>query len=152
MAWGQFPLQDDRRRYFSKNTLIIGMDPNISNNLIGGSIEVVFDISSIPANIESANLIITTFRTHGTDYGFNRIDPYPISKWVKELKRHYENDLRIKLAVDSDVVWDVDQISIEDIIYEDEVIKNWVWIVIGALISAGLGIISTILLKVYNIM
>lgn len=49
--------------------------------------------------------------SHGLDYGFNRLDPYPITLRVKECQREGK-PLKIKLEVDPLVRWDVDWVKI----------------------------------------
>jgi len=177
--------QHEMRSWFSENTIILGLRSDGSKGQ--GSIEVAFDVSSFPDSLQSANLKITTFRTHGglhippneatrppdkykqgnlyindhlvdnidlvketphgTDFGFNKLEPYPIVNWIEKSKRENNGILKIKLEVDQNVLWDVDEISIEDIIYESKELKQWVWMVCGALLSVIVGSFVTILIK-----
>ena len=181
--------KDDKRiDWFRKDTIIIGMDPKSDNNK-GGSLEINFDVSSLPDSLISADLKITTFRTHGgihapqeeaeyfhkkngdyikgrlyinnkqvdnidlvkemphgKDFGFNRLEPYPIVKWIKEVKR-ISRKLKIKLDTDPDVLWDVDEVSIENIVNETKRIKPVIIMIIGAVIGIIGSAIATLLLN-----
>jgi hypothetical protein len=52
---------------------------------------------------------------HGLDYGFNRLDPYPIIPWVRDCQKGKKN-LRIKIEVDPSVYWDIDWLKLEPFI------------------------------------
>jgi len=49
---------------------------------------------------------------YGEDYGFNRLDAYPITDWLND-SRHKGGMLKVRLSVDEHVFWDVDEIRIE---------------------------------------
>lgn len=82
---------------------------------------------------------------YGCDFGFNRIDPYPILNIIETIKKDKKkkpmskNILQVKISIDENVSWDIDKIRIESIICEKIDLHNWVWMVIGAVISTLLG-------------
>jgi len=78
--------------------------------------------------------------SHGDDYGFNRLDPYPIVNWL--LKARESGKLKVKLRVDAGVFWDVDGIRIESIVVRKEPLRQDVLMIFGALISASVGLIA----------
>jgi hypothetical protein len=81
----------------------------------------------------------------GTDYGFNRLDAYPILSFIRQMKKKGETVLKVKLEVDKKVCWDIDEISLESLTYKTTELNKWVWMFIGAILSSGLGVIVKLL-------
>ncbi len=70
----------------------------------------------------------------GEAYGVSRVGPYPITDWI-DRKR---SEQIVKLQVDPTVAWNIDEVGLELIVKRMRP-KSWVWMVIGALISASIG-------------
>lgn len=85
------------------------------------------------------NIDLVKQMPYGHDFGFNRLDPYPILNIIEQMKNDGRNCLQVKIEVDENVSWDIDEIRIESIICEKRDLHNWVWLVIGAIISTLLG-------------
>jgi len=78
---------------------------------------------------------------YGKDYGFNRIDPYPITNWIKKCQKDGKHSFTVTLQVDPQVYWDIDEVSIESLVHEQPSVRQWVWMFTGALLGALLGAI-----------
>lgn len=53
---------------------------------------------------------------HGLDYGFNRLDPYPITYWVKRCIEG-RRPLMVRVQVDEGVAWDIDWIELRPFVF-----------------------------------
>ena len=80
------------------------------------------------------NIDIVRQMQYGEDYGFNRLDAYPITDWLND-SRHKGGMLKVRLSVDEHVFWDVDEIRTESIVLKRSRWKESFLIVIGAFIG-----------------
>jgi len=73
---------------------------------------------------------------HGEDFGVNSRRPYPIFKFM-DRKRDIQT---VRIDVDEGVYWDIDRVSIEPIV-ERRDLTPLIWMIIGALVSALIGVL-----------
>jgi hypothetical protein len=78
---------------------------------------------------------------HGEDYGVDSRRPFPIFHFIDKSKIKQT----IKIEVDEDVFWDIDRITLHPIINLKE-LKPWCYMVLGAFISAVMGIIMSLII------
>ena len=79
---------------------------------------------------------------HGEDYGVDSRRPLQIVRYIDKAR-----DVQtIKIQVAENVSWDIDEISIEPIVSRYEVTPG-AWMILGAGISAILGVIGTLCLN-----
>ena len=77
---------------------------------------------------------------HGSDFGVDTRRTIPVYDFINKNK----STQTVQLTVDNDVLWDIDRIILEPIIYKKE-IKPEVAMIIGALISFIIGVIGCVL-------
>ena len=158
--------------WFLDKTVILGCDSKLS--IETGTAEHEFVISkSISKSVFRADLIIQAFRLqaglhssnqhskaivsindkeiplftdskmpYGSDYGFDRIVSIRVENYIKD-----KASLKIKLAVQKSVLWDIDEIRLE-ITTRKSKLRSWVFFVIGVIASPILDRILNSLLKV----
>jgi hypothetical protein len=79
---------------------------------------------------------------HGEDYGVDSRRPLQILRYIDKAR-----DVQtIKIQTGENALWDIDEISIEPIVSRYEVTPG-AWMILGAVISAILGVIGTLFLN-----
>lgn len=84
------------------------------------------------------NKDLDAFLSGYMDYGYNKIDSYDVEKFINNSK-----NLEVEITFDDNVYWDVDEMSIDDIVYENSEFNALFWMVIGAIISTAFGILGS---------
>ncbi|WP_037287742.1 hypothetical protein [Saccharibacillus sacchari] len=78
------------------------------------------------------------------DFGFNKINSYDLVPYLKEVRK--EDKLLLTVEVDEIVYWDIDSILIENIVLEKYELNQFFWMILGAVISAAIGVIASLFL------
>jgi len=78
------------------------------------------------------------------DYGYNKVGPYDVTSIIMSLQG--KKEFRLSIATDTNVYWDIDEISVENIIIERNEMSQFFWMIVGAFISAIIGLIGSILM------
>lgn len=92
------------------------------------------------------NIDLVKIMPNGTDYGYNRLDTYPILSLLLHMKANRQTNLIVKVEVDEKVRWDIDEISLESLTYKITDLTNWVWMLLGAIVGTVLGLITQFLI------
>jgi len=94
------------------------------------------------------DIILETRMEHGENIGFNQTRSFPeIQEWILKARQEGDGKLRVKLAVNSQVTRDVDQVRLESIVVETKQVRQWVWMVLGALLSSVIGTVAYLILN-----
>jgi hypothetical protein len=79
---------------------------------------------------------------HGEDFGVDSRRPFPIRRYF-----HADKDAQtVNISVDTEASWDIDSVSIETVVIRREITPG-ASMVIGAAISAALGVLVTYLMR-----
>jgi hypothetical protein len=88
------------------------------------------------------NIILKKINPFGDDYGIDSRRELPILSYIDKNK----NTQTIKITTDEEVSWDVDQIILYPII-KVTALREWVYMVLGAVISSLFGLIIMCIIK-----
>ena len=80
--------------------------------------------------------------SHGEDLGVDSRRPFPVFRYIDKAK----SIQTIRIETDEGVCWDIDRVTLEPIISRKE-IRPWVFMVSGAILSAAMGGLVTLLLR-----
>lgn len=93
------------------------------------------------------DIILETRMEHGENIGFNHTRSFPeIQEWILKARQEGDGKLRVKLAVNSQVTRDVDQVRLESIVVETKQVRQWVWMVLGTFLSSVIGTVMAYLI------
>jgi hypothetical protein len=87
-------------------------------------------------------IILVRPHSHGEDLGVDSRRPFPVFRYIDKAK----SVQTIRIQTDEGVCWDIDRVTLEPIILRKE-IRQWIFMVFGAILSAAMGGLVTFLLR-----